>query len=690
MTMNIPQSQQAGSEVTPNTFTDYRKVVSTLTSDLERLRSYSRTLALNASIQPIDDVLERVQSNSFSVAVVGEFKRGKSTFINALLGQDILPSDILPCSATLNRVTYGVAPRVRIVYRDEHEEEIAIDQLANYVTKLTPESEETAVNIKEAIVYYPVFYCQNNVDIIDTPGLNDDASMTEVTLSVLPYVDAAIMVIMAQTPFAKSEQKFLETKLLTNDLGRIIFVVTGIDRFNNPEDADKSVKYIKDRIRKLVLQRAKDQYGEDSPEYEVYQKKIGNPKVIGLSAYQALQAKQTGNGELLLKSRFPEFEAKLEEFLTHERGSVFLQIPINRLIASATEILSTLNLQQNALAMKKEEFQSTYEQSVNDIMTLRTRDSEEMKLIDAAAENVKRHAQPLIWELESELKQAAQDVINLAEINSSELRNKKALMEKLEKQVSEAIEKAAQRQAEKIQREIDQGLFKEISRLQEFATSIDVVLQRIEMRFLSISPEKTARRNTSGEGIAEIVSFATGLGGAWMGFKEAGVKGAAVGAAGNFGGLVAGFAAVIALGIPIALPVTMVIGVLSMLTGRELVKVVFAGERVENFKSNYQQAVLVEIERQLRENPIDRKIDGQISEIFTNLKQSVRQEVDALLDNTQNTLTDLSTKRERNEVLSEQQQRDLYQMSTETQRILGNAQRLSKQLLQQVNVEAVS
>lgn len=672
-------------ETTPNTFTDYRKVLATLISDLERLRHYSQVLSLNSSIQPIDDVLERVQSNSFSVAVVGEFKRGKSTFINALLGQDILPSDVNPCSATLNRVTYGVAPRVQIVYRDGREEEIAIDQLADYVTKLTSESEEKAIHIKEAVVHYPVFYCQNNVDIIDTPGLNDDASMTEVTLSVLPHVDAAIMVIMAQSPFAESEQKFLETKLLTNDLGRIIFVVTGVDRYNNPEDANKGVKYIKDRIGRLVLQRAKDQYGEDSPEYEVYKKKIGTPKVIGLSAYQALQAKQTGDGELLAKSRFPEFEAKLEEFLTHERGSAFLQVPINRLIASATEILSALNLRQNALSMQKEEFQATYEQSVTEIKALRTRNSEEMKLIDAAAENAKRHVQPLIQQLERELKQSAQEVISLAEINPSELRNKQALMEKLGKQVSEAVEKAAQKQAEKIQHEIDQGLFKEISRLQEFATSIDVVLQRIEMQFLSINPEKTTRRNAPGEGIAEIVAFATGLGGAWMGFKEAGVKGAAVGAVGNFGTAFAAFMTAIIIGIPIGWPVIMAVSVLSMLSGRELAKLVFAGDRIENFKANYQQAVLVEIEKQLRENPIDRKINEQISEIFATLKQKVRQEVDALLDNTQNTLTELHTQRERNEVLNEQQQQDLNQMSTETQKILGNAQRLSKQLLQQVN-----
>ncbi|WP_103666465.1 GUN4 domain-containing protein [Pseudanabaena sp. BC1403] len=336
-------------DLLPNTFVGYRKLLTMLVSDLEKLRGYAQTLWLSSStqFQNINSVIERVQSKSFSIAVVGIFKRGKSTFINALLGEDILPSDVNPCTATLNRITYGVNPRVQIIYKNGREEEIRIDQLYDYVTNLTPESEDKAAHIREAIVQYPVQYCQNNVDIIDTPGLNNDDSMTEVTLSMLPLVDVAIMVIWGNAPFGESEQKFLENDLLTNDLGRIIFVVTAIDRYGSLEDANKGVKYVRDRIKRLVLQRAKDQYGEDSPEYEVYKNKIGEIKIFGLSAYQALKAKQTDDTELLAKSCFPEFEAAFEKFLTQERDVVFLQVTINRLITFATEILTALNLRQS-------------------------------------------------------------------------------------------------------------------------------------------------------------------------------------------------------------------------------------------------------------------------------------------------------------------------------------------------------
>lgn len=309
---------------------DYKRALFALVIDLRQLRSFSEKLNIENSIQLLDDVLKRIENDSFSVAVVGEFKRGKSTFINALLGKEILPSDILPCSATLNRVTYGLNKLVKVIFKDGREQKIGIEQLDNYVTKLTPESEVTAVSVKEAVVYYPTHFCRNNIDIIDTPGLSDDENMTAVTLSVLPEVDAAVMVLMATSPFSESERDFLENKLLRNDLGRVIFVVTGIDYFNRPEDADRVLKSIEGRIKKHVIERVEQQFGKNSEQYKVYFRKLGKLKVFGLSAYQALQAKQNGDVALLTQSRFGEFEAALEKFLTQERGTIALQVPITQ------------------------------------------------------------------------------------------------------------------------------------------------------------------------------------------------------------------------------------------------------------------------------------------------------------------------------------------------------------------------
>ena len=669
-----------------STFGGVQKAIISLVGDLKQLKKFSQQLKLDQSIPLIDDVIERVQNKSFSVAIVGEFKRGKSTFINALLGQDILPSDILPCSATLNRVTYGVTPSVKVIFKDQTETEVGIDQLEDYVTKLTFESEDTAAKVKEAIVYYPVHYCQNNVDIIDTPGLNDESNMDEVTLSVLPQVDAAIMVILAQAPFAESERKFLEEKLLTNDLGRIIFVVNGIDNFKRAGDAERVIQNIQQRIQKMVIDRAKEQYGENSPEYEVYLKKIGTPKVFGISAYQALEAKENNNSELLTESQFPEFEASLEKFLTEERGATFLQVPVNRVIASADEILATLDIKENALGMKQQEFQAKYQASVAEITELRQKNAQEMRNIDTAAIEVKRRVRPLVAEFSGKLKRAAESAVDSANIEPGELKNAKAVSEKLGKVVAEAVQKTVQQQSEKIQKEIEIGLVKEVTRLQNFANDVVGVLQKIEMQFVSIEASSKAQVNATGEGITAALAVFTGFGGIWSGYKEAGIKGAAVGAAGSFGtffaaGVVAGI-----IGLPVTFPIVVAVGVLSVFTGRKLVKTVFGGEQVRNFKNNYKQAAVQEIESRLREAKIEQTTNQQISETFDKLKQTIRQEVDALLDNTQNTLADISAKRERDEVMTEQEHQEIQEMRQQTERILGSAQGLSRQLMQKVNL----
>lgn len=515
--------------------TDYNKLANNLVLDLKRLRSFSEKLNIQQSLTSIDEVLEKIENKTFWVAVVGEFKRGKSTFINALLGQEILPSDIEPCSATINRVTYSLNSYVEVEFKDGRKERVEIDKLSEYVTKLTPEAEATAANVKEAVVYYPAPYCRNNVDIIDTPGLNDDPSMTGVTLSVLPKVDAAILVIMAQSPVSEVERDFLENKLLTNDLGRVIFVVTGIDRCNRPGDADKVIASVRKRIKEYVLERAAQQWGEDSAEYEVYLKKIGEPKVFGLSAYQALEAKDNNDDELLAKSRFQEFEKALEQFLARERGAIELQVPLNRVIASAGEILSTINIQENALKMKLEDFEKTYETSIQEISELRRRKKEEMQLIDRAAENVRYNVRPLLNKLEEELKQTAIQVIDSTTITSKEVSNKKALTEKLGRKVSNSLQNTGQKLADKIQTEIQKGLAEEIDRLQDFANSVVTVLNRIEMQFVDVEADAKRKRSAGGEAVAAALAVFTGFGGIWAGFRIAGVKGAAVGAVGSFG-----------------------------------------------------------------------------------------------------------------------------------------------------------
>ena len=321
----------------------YREMELGVIGELKVLHEFAAQLELSGAVETIEATVKDIEQHSFRIAVVGEFRRGKSTFINALLGKAILPSDILPTSATLNRVTYGLTPRLHIKFKATKDqpgrvEEIPLEQIAQYVTKLTSEAAAIAETIEEAVVTYPAPYCQKrNVDIIDTPGLSDEENLTAITKSVLPKVHAAIMVVMATAPFAESEAQFLDY-LLGQNLGKVIFVVSGIDRVEEVDDRQRVVGHIKQRIEQRLTGIAATKFGDDIARKQEFLAQVGAVRVFGVSGYQALKAKEKRDEALRLESGIVEMEAALDKFIEEESGIVALQAWTNQILAVAEQL----------------------------------------------------------------------------------------------------------------------------------------------------------------------------------------------------------------------------------------------------------------------------------------------------------------------------------------------------------------
>jgi predicted GTPase len=302
---------------------DFKQLELSLVADLDKLRELAQEhLGENEEIAA---ALTRLHSGRFTLAVVGEFKRGKSTLINALLGQDILPTDVLPTTATLNRLVYGLEKSVDIHYKDGSEERIPLEQLSAYVTKLNDESTARAQSIREAVVHFPCQYCRNGVELVDTPGLQDEAAMTEVTMQVLPQVDAAVLVISALSPLSESEMNFLE-QLGYGQAAKVFIVVSSIDRLTDPSQVDRLIAGLQRRLDKM----------DDSIRENLH------PRLFPVSAFQALQGRMNNDGDLLRASRLDEFEAALARFLGEERGAAALLVPVQIGLAVAAQIKKEL------------------------------------------------------------------------------------------------------------------------------------------------------------------------------------------------------------------------------------------------------------------------------------------------------------------------------------------------------------
>ena len=668
-------------ETTFSNFTGYKQTVIDMVGDLKKLSEHSKTMKLEGNAAAIDGVVKRLAEDTFTVAVVGEFKRGKSTLINALLEKAVLPADVVPCTATLNRVMYSVTPFVRIEFHDGRTEDIEIDRLTDYVTKQTPESERVAKTVKMATVYYPINYCKNGVTIVDTPGLNDDEAMTSVTMSVLPTVDAAIMVMMAGSPFSQYECDFLENKVMASDLGRVMFVVTGIDLYDD-DDAQKVLGVITRRITDSVLLKAKNVHGENSPEFAACQRKLGAIRVHGLSAKKALKAKMKGDNEMLAQSLFPDFEAALEKFLTEERGAIMLNVPVNRAKTSAIEIAKAVELRQNALSMEAGDFNAKFNQAMEEIEKIRNDRQAEFSRINENADQTFRDLSPMIRDYWPALERAAEDAIDAFPLTPDALKEGfvNATQDALSKSVKESMAKVGQNITERIQEAINTALQSEAERMSGFEKRFYDSTANISNLFVPAKPGGDLREKDLALGtIGNFIGF--GIGGIYMGFKQAGWKGALLGGGASLG-VAAGVGLLCAaLAIPLTWPVFLVGGVVGAFTSKFALGKMFGNNnQVEKFKASFKEAVLKEIARMKAGDDFSENVRKQIEGAFDALKAKIKNETENILGDTQNQLTQLRVEIAQAGTRGEQEKEELRLMLESVNAICARAETIGAQL----------
>ncbi|MDD6991867.1 MAG: dynamin family protein [Oscillospiraceae bacterium] len=639
-------------------YTSFRETVNDLTESLEQLREYAASLNLENTARSIGDIIEKSAGDHFEVAIVGEFKRGKSTLINALLGQEVLPADVLPATATLNRVTYSKDPYVVVEYKDGTSEKVDINHLADYVTKLSYESEKKAETVKEATVYYDTDFCKNHVDIIDTPGLNDDEQMTNVTMSILPEIDAAVFVISANSPFSQFEKEFLENKMLTSDLGRIIFAVNCFGTFSK-EDEDRIVETVEKRICSYVMDKAKKVMGENSKEFAVYKRKIGKPKVIGVYAKKALIAKENKDEQMLIESNFPTFESVLETMLTKERGSITLQILANKIISSGSEIINSIVIHENALVMETDEFMEKYQLAIEEIEEIRTKKREEFVRINNAANKVFEQLQPILDDYWVKIEETAMQVIDDYQMAGEDLKREKLkiVYEKLTQKIKENIENKAQLICEQIQNDINVGLSEEAVRLQSFQDEFFESLNRIQELF-SV-PAKHNRNGGVADSIIGSVIGTGGIGGLFIGFREAGVKGALLGGlTGLTTWLATSFLLVTtvvggAFLTPAGICIMALAGFAGTFTGKFAVDKFLVQERIDKFKVNMKATVKKQFHEMKINSDFTESVRQQVYNSFSGLKAQIEQETEIILKDTQKTLDDLNDVKQQKKVMSD-------------------------------------
>jgi GTPase SAR1 family protein len=279
---------------------------------------------------PCEELREKVQTNTFNLVVVGQFKRGKTSLINALLGAEILPVAVVPLTSIVTIMTYGEALRIRVYFNDGRVTEIRPESLPEYVTEKG--NPKNIKEVKEVVITYPSSYLKDGVRLIDTPGVGSIYQHnTDVAYQYLPKSDAALFLLSVDQPVSKAELDFLkDVKEYSN---RIFFLLNKAD-YLTEKDLNESIEFSKNVIKEAM--------GIDV-------------KIFPVSARLALEGKKTGSEELLMKSMLPQFSEVLNRFLMEEKGKILILSVANNLLRLLSQARFELELELKSLTAPLEE-----------------------------------------------------------------------------------------------------------------------------------------------------------------------------------------------------------------------------------------------------------------------------------------------------------------------------------------------
>lgn len=176
--------------------------------------------------------IERFAGGRFHVACVGQFKRGKSTLLNALIGEPILPTGVVPVTSVVTVLRFGTKRTARVRFTDGAERAIPIDSLAAYVSEEQNPENEKQVDAVE--VFAPATLLESGMCLVDTPGVGSVfAGGSRATRAFVPQIDAALVVLGADPPISGEELALVEE--VAGQVDTLILVLSKADRLSEAE-----------------------------------------------------------------------------------------------------------------------------------------------------------------------------------------------------------------------------------------------------------------------------------------------------------------------------------------------------------------------------------------------------------------------------------------------------------------------
>lgn len=331
--------------------------------DIEEIQSKMRSLLDSKPICHIlgDEFTERLKewdkaitkrrTEPFSLVVLGDFKRGKSTIINAILGKSIAPVNVAPETFTINSISYGENPSAEAVLKNGQRITLTADDLVRErLEKLMRAFPDTLeyIDIRDNAEIL------KEIRIVDTPGLSDLDCLDKQVQDYLVNADAVIYVASALSPFSESEQVFLASHIRPMSFTKLFVLVNMIDAMNSEEDIEKILNRITERCETIMPNAFV--YGVSG--IDEYRRKIGlnRPDIKGFQEFY--------------ENEFLKFEMALRREIILQKDVIRTQRVMTMLNLMIKDTAARIHMVYDMLAMDRKKLTDLSDQFNNECASL--------------------------------------------------------------------------------------------------------------------------------------------------------------------------------------------------------------------------------------------------------------------------------------------------------------------------------
>jgi GTP-binding protein EngB required for normal cell division len=196
------------------------------------------------------NLAERVVAGRFYVACLGQFKRGKSSLLNALVGRQLLPVGVVPITAAVTVMRHGQQVAAGVRFLDGREQEIDLAEVASFVSE--DGNPQNAKGVAAVEVFVPSPLLESGMCLVDTPGVGSVfEGNTAVTRGFVPHIDAALLVLGADPPISADELSLVQD--LSRHTSELLFVLNKSDRL--PDTERREARIFAERVLSEKLER---------------------------------------------------------------------------------------------------------------------------------------------------------------------------------------------------------------------------------------------------------------------------------------------------------------------------------------------------------------------------------------------------------------------------------------------------